>query len=143
MSAWSAAAPGGGGWQRDGGEGNGGMTKLAGRRILIVEDEALVAMLVEDALLDAGAEVIGPVATVAEAMALLEASAPDAAVLDLNLAGETSTPVADVLAARGVPFVVATGYGAEGLPAGHATVPVLAKPYDPDELTGTLSRICR
>ena len=99
------------------------MTKLAGRRILIVEDEALVAMLVEDALLDS--------------------AAPDAAVLDLNLAGETSTPVADLLASRGVPFVVATGYGAEGLPPGHASVPVLAKPYDPDELTGTLSRICR
>ena len=124
-------------------ERDGNMTKLAGRRILIVEDEALVAMLVEDALFDAGAEVIGPVATVAEAMALLDAAAPDAAVLDLNLAGETSTPVADVLANRGVPFVVATGYGAEGLPPGHASVPVLAKPYDPDELTGTLSRICR
>ena len=118
------------------------MTKLAGRRILIVEDEALVAMLVEDALLDAGAEVIGPVATVAEAMALLDAAAPDAAVLDLNLAGETSTPVADVLANRGVPFVVATGYGADGLPPGHARVPVLAKPYDPDDLTATLVRLC-
>ena len=101
-------------------EGDRTMTKLAGRRILIVEDEALVAMLVEDALLDAGAEVIGPVATVAEAMALLDAGSPDGAVLDLNLAGETSTPVADLLAARGVPFVVATGYGAEGLPPGHA-----------------------
>ncbi len=122
---------------------DGCMTKLAGRRILIVEDEALVAMLVEDALLDAGAEVIGPVATVAEAMALLETATLDAAVLDLNLAGETSTPVADALATRGVPFVVATGYGAEGLPPGHSAVPVLAKPYDPDELTGTLSRICR
>jgi CheY-like chemotaxis protein len=119
------------------------MSKLAGRRVLIVEDEALVAMLVEDALLDAGAEVIGPVATVTEALALLDSAVPDAAVLDLNLAGETSTPVADVLAQRGIPFVVATGYGAEGLPAGHASVPVLAKPYDPDELTTTLARICR
>ncbi len=123
--------------------GDANMSKLAGRRILIVEDEALVAMLVEDALLDAGAEVVGPVATVAEAMSLLDTAAPDAAVLDLNLAGETSTPVADVLASRGVPFVVATGYGAEGLPPGHASVPVLAKPYDPDELTSTLARICR
>ena len=119
------------------------MSKLAGRRVLIVEDEALVAMLVEDALLDAGAEVIGPVATVTEALALLDSAVPDAAVLDLNLAGETSTPVADVLAQRGIPFVVATGYGAEGLPPGHAKVPVLAKPYDPDELTTTLARICR
>jgi CheY-like chemotaxis protein len=119
------------------------MTKLTNRRILVVEDEALVAMLVEDALLDAGAEVLGPAATVGEALALLEAEKPDAAVLDLNLAGETSTPVADVLAARGVPFVVATGYGAEGLPRAHAAVPVLAKPYDPDELTATLGRLCR
>ncbi|HYZ33920.1 MAG TPA: response regulator [Crenalkalicoccus sp.] len=119
------------------------MMKLAGRRILVVEDEALVAMLVEDALLDAGASVLGPAATVAEALALLErGEAPSAAVLDLNLAGETSTPVADVLAARGVPFVVATGYGADGLPAGHIDVPVLAKPYDPEDLTSTLARLC-
>ena len=120
------------------------MTRLTGRRILVVEDEALVAMLVEDALLDAGAEVIGPAATVAEALSLLDGTAtpPHAAVLDLNLAGETSTPVADVLVARGVPFVVATGYGASVLPPGHAKVPVLAKPYDPDELTTALGRLC-
>jgi CheY-like chemotaxis protein len=117
------------------------MTKLAGRRVLIVEDEALVAMLVEDALLDAGAEVIGPVATVADALEVLKAQIPEAAVLDLNLAGETSTPVADELAKRGVPFVVATGYGADGLPPGHANVPVLAKPYDPADLTAALARL--
>jgi len=109
------------------------MTRLTGRRVLVVEDEALVAMLVEDALLDAGAAVLGPAATVSEALLLLEQERPDVAVLDLNLAGETSTPVADVLAKRGVPFVVATGYGAEGLPPSHAHVPVLAKPYDPDD----------
>jgi CheY-like chemotaxis protein len=120
------------------------MGRLTGRRILIVEDEALVAMLVEDALMDAGATIIGPASTVAEALALLErdATLPNAAVLDLNLAGETSTPVADVLAARGVPFVVATGYGAGGLPETHSAVPVLAKPYDPEELTSALSRLC-
>jgi CheY-like chemotaxis protein len=119
------------------------MAKLTGCRILVVEDEALVAMLVEDALLDAGATVIGPAATVAEALVLLKAGPPSAAVLDLNLAGEASTPIADALTALGVPFVVATGYGAEGLPEGHAAVPVLAKPYDPDELTAMLHRICR
>ena len=115
----------------------------AARKILVVEDEALVAMLVEDALLDAGFAVLGPAATVEEALALLEREAPDAVVLDLNLAGETSTPVADWLAARGIPYVIATGYGATGLPAGHQDAMVLAKPYDPAELTGMLDRICR
>ena len=113
------------------------------RKVLVVEDEALVAMLVEDALLDAGFDVMGPAATVAEALALLEAEAPDAVVLDLNLAGETSTPVADMLVRRGIPYVIATGYGASGLPPGHQDAMVLAKPYDPAELTAMLGRICR
>ena len=113
-----------------------------GRRVLVVEDEALVAMLVEDALLDAGFSVIGPAATVEEAMNFLAAERPDAVVLDLNLAGETSTPVADALASRGIPYVIATGYGASGLPAGHQQAMVLAKPYDPSELTAMLGRIC-
>jgi CheY-like chemotaxis protein len=114
---------------------------LTGRRVLVVEDEALIAMLVEDALLDAGAEVLGPAATVEEALALLEGSAVEAAVLDINLAGQLSTPVADLLAERGVPFVVATGYGAAGLPEHHRGVPVLAKPYDPRELVETLAQL--
>lgn len=113
------------------------------RKILVVEDEALVAMLVEDALLDAGFAVIGPAATVEEALALLDDERPDAVVLDLNLAGETSTPVADLLASRGIPYVIATGYGASGLPPGHQDAMVLAKPYDPAELTSMLGRICR
>ncbi len=112
------------------------------RKVLVVEDEALVAMLVEDALVDAGFGVMGPAATVDEAMALLSRERPDAVVLDLNLAGETSTPVADVLAERGIPYVIATGYGASGLPAGHQDAMVLAKPYDPAELTTMLGRLC-
>ena len=100
-------------------------------------------MLVEDALLDSGFAVIGPAATVDEALALLDQETPDAVVLDLNLAGETSTPVADWLAARGIPYLIATGYGATGLPAGHQDALVLAKPYDPAELTSVLDRICR
>ena len=110
---------------------------------MVVEDEALVAMLLEDALTDAGCTVLGPVNSVAQALALLKVNRPEAAVLDLNLAGETSEPVADALAALGVPFLVATGYGAEGLPLAHRGAPVLAKPYDTVELTATLDRLFR
>lgn len=112
------------------------------RRVMVVEDEVLVAMLVEDALLDAGYDVIGPATTVKDALALLGRETPDAVVLDLNLAGETSTPVADAIAARGIPYVIATGYGAAGLPAGHQDALVLAKPYDPSDLTAMLARMC-
>ena len=118
------------------------MARNENRRILVVEDEALVAMLVEDALMDAGFGIIGPAATVEEALRLLNDERPDAVVLDLNLAGETSTPVADELAARGIPYVIATGYGAAGLPAGHQKAMVLAKPYDPSDLTAVLTRLC-
>ena len=117
------------------------MSSLSGRKVLVVEDETLVAMLVEDTLLDAGATVLGPVATVAEALALLKAERPGYAVRDLNLAGETSEPVADLLKQMGVPFVVASGYGAAGLPPRHQDVPVLAKPYAPEDLTAALVRL--
>jgi len=107
---------------------------LEGLSILVVEDEQLVAMLVEDALIDAGATVIGPAATLASALALVAESTPDLAVMDMNLAGTSATPIADRLAALGVPFLVATGYGAAGLPPGHPDAPVLAKPFDPGEM---------
>jgi len=112
------------------------------RRVLVIEDEALVAMLVEDALIDAGFGVIGPARSVSEALDLLAGEVPAAAVLDLNLGGETSLAVADVLEERGIPFVVATGYGAAGLPAGRRHVPVLPKPYDPADLTAALEKLC-
>lgn len=119
------------------------MNSLTGRRILVVEDEALVAMLVEDTLSDADCQVVGPAATVAEALALLDAEVPDAAVVDLNLAGETSVPVIEALRARGIPCLVATGYGTAGLPPGQEGLPVLGKPYDPNELTAALQRLWR
>ena len=111
-------------------------------RILVVEDEAMVAMLVEDQLLAAGAEVLGPAASLATALALLDrAEGCDAAVLDVNLRGESVVPLADALARRGVPFLFMTGYGdTDGLGA-HAAVPVLAKPFDPLELVMVLARL--
>jgi len=117
------------------------MSPLTGLRVLVVEDESLVAMLVEDTLREAGCEVMGPAGTVEDALRLLADERPDAAVLDLNLAGESSIPVADRLADFGVPFVVATGYGAAGLPPKHRAAPVLAKPYDPADLRAALRRV--
>jgi len=113
------------------------------RRILVIEDEALVAMLMEDALLDAGFAVLGPARTVSQALEMLKGDAPDAAVLDLNLGGQNALSVAEALAARGIPFVVATGYGVAGLPANLRHIPVLPKPYDPDDLTSALAGLCR
>jgi DNA-binding response OmpR family regulator len=112
---------------------------LQGRRVLIVEDEALIGMLLEDGLLEAGAEVVGPACSVKEALELIDRAAADgglsAAVLDINLEGETVSPVADRLAALSVPFVFATGYG-EGYNRGpHAAAPIVAKPFDGDQVT--------
>lgn len=99
---------------------------LTGRRILLVEDESLVAMLLETILEDMGCVPVGPVGTVAEAMEVV-ADDPllDAALLDVNVAGHEVFPVAEALKARGVPFVFSTGYGEGGLPdvwRGQATI---------------------
>ncbi len=117
------------------------MDRLDGCRILVAEDEPLVAMLLEDVLLDAGATILGPAATVRHALALAGTERPDVAVLDFNLSGETCRPVADALAAAGVPFLVATGYGGDSPLPDHAGIEVLQKPYDPALLIAALSRI--
>lgn len=106
-----------------------GDADLRGARILIVEDAVLLALELETGLHEAGAEVIGPAYELEEAMALLDQRI-DAAVLDANLNGQSVTPVAEVLAKRGVPFVFATGYGGSaGAPAGFEA-PIIRKPYD-------------
>ncbi|MBV1797069.1 response regulator [Siccirubricoccus sp. G192] len=110
---------------------------LRNRRILVVEDEALVAMMVEDELREAGAKIL-TAATVGNALRLIEAAMQDgglsAAVLDINLGGEMVTPVADVLARLGVPFLFATGYGEGCDKGGHDAVPMLHKPFEPLDL---------
>lgn len=98
-------------------------------RILIVEDEMLVAMNIEDMLLDLGHEVAGLASRLGPALALAEESAIDAAVLDVNLAGEHSFPVADVLDRRGIPFLFATGYGPGGIEERFRGRTVLQKPF--------------
>ena len=98
-------------------------------RILVVEDEALAALQLEDMLTDLGCTVIGPAARVRQALDLLERQAIDAAVLDLNVAGELVYPVADPLTDRGIPFLFVTGYRASALTEAYRTRPLLQKPF--------------
>ncbi len=87
----------------------------AGLRVLVVEDELVVALELEDLLTGLGYAVLGPASTVERALALLARERPDMALLDVNLNGERVTPVAEALRARGVPFVLVTGYGKKQL----------------------------
>jgi CheY-like chemotaxis protein len=100
------------------------------QRMLIAEDEALVAIMMEDIVAELGWSVIGPFAKAADALAAAEAEDIDAAILDINLGGESVYPVADALMRRGVPFVFTTGYGAESIDRRFATAPILHKPID-------------
>ena len=114
---------------------------LAGRRILVVEDEMLVLMMAEDMLADLGCEAVTSAATVNQALALIEAVDFDAALLDMNLGGDKSFPVADALAARNVPFIFSTGYTGHDMREGYRDRPVLKKPFRYEDLTGVLSRL--
>lgn len=104
------------------------------RRILIIEDEVLIGVLLEDMLEDLGYAVVGTIARIDEAMTRLAVADFEAAVLDLNLNGQSSLPVADDLIARGVPIVFVTGYGQHGLPEQYRHVPVLKKPFRQEDL---------
>lgn len=115
---------------------------MAGKRILVVEDEMIVAMLIEDILADAGATVVGPAARVARALDLLaEQDQLDGALLDVNLAGEITTPIAQVLRDRGIPFAFATGYGVAGVPEGFAGQPLLQKPFQEHDLHRVMAEV--
>lgn len=111
---------------------------LAGMRLLVVEDELLVSMLLEEILSDLGAEVAGPYGRLADGLAAAKAETFDGAILDLNLAGQQAEPLADLLLARGVPFVFITGYQRESIDRRYANVPVLPKPIDAAALEGVL-----
>jgi CheY-like chemotaxis protein len=114
---------------------------LSGCRVLLVEDEMIVAGLLEDMLVNLGCTLVGPAARVDQALAIIGSATIDAAVLDLNLNGEKSYPIADVLAVRRVPFVLSTGYEKESLPSGYQRFPLLRKPFHRSELGDTLTKI--
>jgi len=100
---------------------------LKGRRILVLEDEPLIAMFLEDILTDLGCIVIGPALDIAQATTLVRDSAIDAAILDVNVGDSTSQPVADLLRARNIPFLVASGYNDTNLLLGAGGS--LGKPF--------------
>lgn len=111
-------------------------------RILIVEDEYLIADELRAGFDDAGAMVLGPVATVEKALDLIGAEdRVDGVVLDVNLRGEMTFPVADLLIERGVPFVFTTGYDASVIPSRFERVMRCGKPIDIDKITSTIGRV--
>jgi DNA-binding response OmpR family regulator len=117
------------------------LDELKGIRVLLVEDDAMICLLLEDMLLEFGCEVIGPACDITRATDLARRHAGiDVAILDVNLAGKVVFPVAEILAQRGVPFLFATGMGADGLPAdwqGHQTV---QKPMSVAQLAAALGQ---
>jgi DNA-binding response OmpR family regulator len=115
---------------------------LGGAKVLVLEDETLVSMMVEDMLLDLGCVVVGPFAKLDQALAFLASpdNAIDAALLDVNLGGVRSFPMAEALAGKGVPFVFTTGYDESGLPDVWRGRPTLRKPFMMGEMAEALKK---
>ncbi len=113
------------------------------RRILVVEDEAMISMLLEDMVLDCGAEIVGPVAKFDDALELAHRAEFEVAVLDLNLNGTLSNPIAEVIRERGIPVIFATGYGADGLLDRFRDCPTLQKPFSQQDFAEAVAAACR
>jgi CheY-like chemotaxis protein len=111
---------------------------LNGLRVLIVEDETLVAMLMEELLEELGCKVACTATRVRKALEGLEGTSIEAAVLDVNVAGESVTPLVDALNKRQIPFIFASGYGAKGVDPRWADRPILQKPFTIEELEAAL-----
>src|SRR5215510_8289214 len=111
---------------------------LKGLRVAVVEDETLVAILLEDMLMELGCQVLWTAHRVGKALDLVAQSPPDAGVLDVNIAGDEVYPVAQALADRNIPFVFATGYGARGLKDSWRSRPTVQKPFQVETLSRCL-----
>ena len=112
-----------------------------GRRILVVEDEMMIAMLLEDMLTDLGHTVVGVAGRLESALDMARSTDADLAILDVNLSGEASFPVAQVLTERGLPFMFATGYGVLGLEAPFQNTLTLKKPFELNDLSKALEQL--
>jgi CheY-like chemotaxis protein len=111
---------------------------LNGARVLVVEDEAAISMLLEDMLLDFGCDVVGPAARLSTALEMAEKESFAVAILDVNLAGEPIYPVAEAVVRRGLPLVFSTGYGGAGIREPFRDRPVVQKPFSQQDLKRTL-----
>ena len=109
-------------------------------RLLLVEDEALIALMLEDMVEGMGCAVTALAPRVALGVAMADSGNFDVAILDVNVAGENVEPVAERLAAKGVPFIFATGYGEAGVPLRYRDRPVVAKPFRPDQLEAAIQK---
>ena len=114
---------------------------LSGRRVLVIEDELLVLLMIEDMLTDLGCESVTTAATIDQAVALVDGQVFDAAMLDVNLNGSDSHPVAAALAARGVPFVFSTGNAGQQMWNGYRDRAVLKKPFKYEALVEVLTHL--
>ena len=119
-----------------------GKHRPKGLRVIVIEDETLVALLLESMLEELGHNVVGIAANVSSALELVRLNGIDLAILDVNVGGQDSYPVADALAARNVPFVFATGYDADRLHAQYRGGSVLHKPFMQRDLERAIGRAC-
>jgi CheY-like chemotaxis protein len=106
----------------------------AGKRVLVVEDELMIRLLLQDMLGDLGHTLAGEAGRIDEALTLAKNGEFDVAILDFNLNGQPISPVVEILVARGLPFVFATGYGQRGVPEAYRKTPTLQKPFQADAL---------
>tara|TARA_B100000614_G_scaffold255839_1_gene273437 strand:- start:531 stop:989 length:459 start_codon:yes stop_codon:yes gene_type:complete len=112
---------------------------LSGRRVLVVEDEMLIAMMIEDMLKELDCVVVGPASRVSTALALVEAEKIDGAILDINLGDERGFPVAEALQSLNIPLVFATGYNVDSLGPEFANYPAIRKPFRSDQFRRILA----
>jgi len=116
------------------------LKKLEDLQVFVAEDEAIIAMLIEDTLLDIGCKNVQVAPSIEKALDLIEQEPPDFAILDLNLNGRRSYPIADVLSKKGCPFVFLSGYGARGLDGDYKHAMVLQKPFQQIDLENALKQ---
>jgi len=112
-----------------------------GKRVLVVEDELMIRMLLQDMLTDLGYTLAGEAGRIEDALALAAQGEFDIAILDVNLNGQPISPVVEVLIERGLPFVFATGYGARGVPEPYRATPTLQKPFQVDALAQAIKAV--